>query len=132
MKTIYFLKLEGRLFTFCFAPCVPSINSRFTLSVIPSFVFIRFCCHLFVLVATHLPSVPLCFELMPFTSSLLFVQRAAALHLSNAFIDPHAYIYTFLSSLLAFPALESFIWVLPRFSTLFYGVSSSGFEDIPF
>jgi hypothetical protein len=52
-------------------------------------VFHRFCCHLFVLVATHLPSVPLSFQLLPFTPSFLKVQRAATFLLSNAFIDPH-------------------------------------------
>ncbi len=41
------------------------------------------CCRLFVHVATHLPSVPLCFELMHLTPSLLIVQRAAALHCFN-------------------------------------------------
>ena len=74
---------------FVFTPCVQVVNPWSTLSVFLSCVFNRFCCHLLMLVATHLPSVPLCFELLPSSPSLSFVQRAAAFLLSNAFIDSH-------------------------------------------
>jgi hypothetical protein len=106
-ESTLFFKHRGKTFTFLFAPCVPSTNPWFTLSVIPSSVFVRFCCHLLLYVAIvsliipiccHLfqcvalcfLSVPLSFKALPSTPSLCFVQRAAAFLLSNDFIDPHA------------------------------------------
>ena len=50
-----FSNIEGRFFTFVFAPCVPSVNPRFTLSVTPLSVFIRFCCHFFALCSHSVP-----------------------------------------------------------------------------
>ncbi len=103
-------KHGGKLFTFRFAHCVPLLDYRCTQMTATSLFLCRLSCRLFERVALLPLSVPLCFEPCLFLPSLCFFQRAAAFRLSNAFVDPHACIYTFPSSLLlAFQALESFI-----------------------
>ena len=62
-------KHRGKTFIFLFAPCVPSINPQFTLSVNTSSFLIRFCCHLLRCVALVFLIIPLCSYSLLSTSS---------------------------------------------------------------
>ncbi len=85
-----FLKLEGRLFTFCFCSLCPIYQFMVHVECHPVVRFHPFFLPLVRACSHTSPKCPSMFELMPFTPSLFFVQRAAALHFSNVKIDPHA------------------------------------------
>ena len=117
IKNLYF-KSRWRLFTFVFAPCIPSIKPQSTTMVTLTIVLLRFICHLFPLVAKLVLNFPLCCWSLPCTPSLLFLQRAAALPSSFNFIDPSA-LFSVLPCLLhSLKTSESLRYVLPCFSNL--------------
>jgi hypothetical protein len=91
-----FSNIEGSFFTFCFAPCVPSLYRWFTQIFISSRVLCRLRCRLFELVAPLLESFLLCCCPFSPTPSSSFHQRTAALLLSFPFIDPHTCFLMFL------------------------------------
>ena len=83
-----FSNIEGRFFTFVFAPCVPSVNPWFTLSVTPLSVFIRFCCYLLRCVAIVSLIIPLCHHTFSSTRSYWIVQSTGAFVSSITFQWP--------------------------------------------
>ena len=109
MKNSNFQTRESLFTFFCFAPCVPLLNHHSTHMNTTSSFECRFICHLFERVVLLPLSVPLCFEPCLCPPSSCFVQRAAAFHCPTVLVDPHVYIYTFPSSFVALPALESAI-----------------------
>ena len=77
---LFIFKHRGKTFIFLFAPCVPSINPQFTLSVITSSFLTRFCCHLLLWVALVFLIIPLCSYSFSSTSSHQIVQSTGAFH----------------------------------------------------
>ena len=71
-----------------FAPCVPSVNPRFTLSVAPLSVFIRFYCHLLRCVAIVSLIIPLCCHQLSSSPSLRTVQSTGAFRPFHCFHWP--------------------------------------------
>ena len=105
-----------KFFTFVVAPCVPSITPRFTLRVIPSSVFIRFCCHLFLCVAIVSLIIPLCCHTFSSASSHWMVQSTGAFYPPSLFIDPHACWMTFHIVFCHALSSKSFSYILPHLS----------------
>ncbi len=113
-----FLKIEGKLFTFCFAPCATVFVPHCTQMVISLEVHCRLSCHLFERVALLFESFLLCCWLFSSTPSFYFVQRAAALLWNIHLIDPHPLFSRFLSLMSVPLTSESCSYIIPRFSHL--------------
>ena len=110
--------IDGRLFTFVFAPCPLVVHPWSTPMCATSLFLHRFWCCLFEHVALCLLSFPLCLRSQPCTPSSSFLQRAAALPSSFHFTDPPAYFSMLPCFLCPLKTLESLPYVFPRFSNL--------------
>lgn len=107
-------KHRVKLFTSLFAPCVPSVNPWFTLSVTPSSVFIPFCCHLLLCVAIVSLIIPLCCHPLSSSPSLRTVQSTGVFVPSIHFVDPHACLVAFHIAFFHAPSFKSCCYILPR------------------